>query len=541
MSARRALWLPVLCASLWGASGCDPLPTQILVHVNAEPELLRRTDRLRIRVWGRAPNESSFDEDAFQFETAPTEPGDITWPWLVDLRPQAGDPSRVWRIEAAAYQGAPPDPESVDISPNLLAVARTSASYAEGQIQHVYLLLYDACIDGEPCLDPDSTCAVTGRCEPIGEPGFFNPEAGTPDAGRSMDAGRLDAGRECETRPEECNDMDDDCDGRVDEDFDLETDITRCGSCTTACDAPNGTPSCVAGECRYACFDDYRNCDENPDCETRRGPAHCLGCGMACSDPTPTCSGETCVGACEPPEVECDGRCTNIEDNPEHCGGCGVVCDTRPNATATCGGGGCDYTCNANFDDCDDDLNNDQGTSSNGCESDLREPEHCADCGVQCRSDDCTFAVCNAGMCEEMNADGIDCSIGSCEGTCSSGACDAFCEPDAGPPVDGGMDAGMDPCAGCSDECCSGVCCAAGQYCDSADACAFPEDAGPDADAGCGVCAEDCCGAECCAADEWCDAGTCVPVDGGIGTVDAGFDDADVAEVDASIPVEPGV
>jgi hypothetical protein len=37
--------------------------------------------------------------------------------------------------------------------------------------------------------------------------------------------------------PEACNGLDDDCDGMVDEDFDLATDPAHCGACGSACSA----------------------------------------------------------------------------------------------------------------------------------------------------------------------------------------------------------------------------------------------------------------------------------------------------------------
>lgn len=47
---------------------------------------------------------------------------------------------------------------------------------------------------------------------------------------------------------EECNGVDDDCDGPVDEDFDLTT-TNACGACNTRCEGGNAEWECDAGEC----------------------------------------------------------------------------------------------------------------------------------------------------------------------------------------------------------------------------------------------------------------------------------------------------
>ena len=42
-----------------------------------------------------------------------------------------------------------------------------------------------------------------------------------------------------------CDGEDNDCDGRVDEGYRLETDLMNCGACDRRCEAPNGVPVCV--------------------------------------------------------------------------------------------------------------------------------------------------------------------------------------------------------------------------------------------------------------------------------------------------------
>jgi len=77
------------------------------------------------------------------------------------------------------------------------------------------------------------------------------PDSGAPDAG-GPDTGTPDAGSDagCVVMSETCNDADDDCDGRVDEDFDLDTDSDNCGSCGNTC---GGRDRCCTGTCRRSC------------------------------------------------------------------------------------------------------------------------------------------------------------------------------------------------------------------------------------------------------------------------------------------------
>ena len=52
---------------------------------------------------------------------------------------------------------------------------------------------------------------------------------------------------------ERCDQIDNDCDGKVDEDFDLFTDHENCGGCGTLCTAVSLIGECEAGRCVYIC------------------------------------------------------------------------------------------------------------------------------------------------------------------------------------------------------------------------------------------------------------------------------------------------
>ncbi|MCB9535117.1 MAG: hypothetical protein H6704_02555 [Myxococcales bacterium] len=110
---------------------------------------------------------------------------------------------------------------------------------------------------GQPCTDGEGLCVVRGIyvCDPA-------------------DATRLACNvRAPDPVPEQCNLQDDDCDGAVDEGFDLQTDPANCGLCGTACVAPNAVPSCVDGRCAVAdCLGRFEDLDGLPEngCECNR-------------------------------------------------------------------------------------------------------------------------------------------------------------------------------------------------------------------------------------------------------------------------------
>jgi hypothetical protein len=55
----------------------------------------------------------------------------------------------------------------------------------------------------------------------------------------------------CFPLPETCNALDDDCDGKVDNGFDLLTDVNHCGACAIRC--TGAARRCCTGVCRPGC------------------------------------------------------------------------------------------------------------------------------------------------------------------------------------------------------------------------------------------------------------------------------------------------
>ena len=204
---------------------------------------------------------------------------------------------------------------------------------------------------------------------------------------------------------EACNRADDDCDGRVDEGFDLQTDVAHCGGCGVICAPDDAVPACVAGACTIDdCAAGFVDLD--------RTPAN--GCEYAC-----VAAG---AEACNLADDDCDGRVDegfDLQSSVEHCGGCGQGC-MPPNSAGLCAGGqcrvdrcdgawrdldrdvanGCECrvqfeTCNAADDDCDGRVDEDYDfdfdvNHCGGCDQRCDPPNAIALCvGRQCRVDEC--------------------------------------------------------------------------------------------------------------------------------------------------------
>ncbi|MFN7131549.1 MAG: MopE-related protein, partial [Myxococcales bacterium] len=138
-------------------------------------------------------------------------------------------------------------------------------------------------------------------------------------------------------RTETCNELDDDCDGVVDNGFNLQNDLANCGKCGTVCSVRNGTPDCDSGQCVVqSCnvsqgFDD---CDKrySTGCEQDIWSSldHCGGCNKLCAfaNASARCTGGACsIGPCNPgwydanenPADGCEYQCTFLSatDTPD--------------------------------------------------------------------------------------------------------------------------------------------------------------------------------------------------------------------------------
>ena len=142
------------------------------------------------------------------------------------------------------------------------------------------------------------------------------------------------------TGPEVCDYTDNDCNGVVDDDFDVMVDVLNCGECGIRCfDPPNAVPVCDNGTCRYRCEEGWW--DTN-------------------LDPLDGCEADTCevtnegVEACDMIDNDCDGDVDEgiVKDTIESCGDYCVECDL-PNADPACIDGVCRVdACHAGYIDC---------------------------------------------------------------------------------------------------------------------------------------------------------------------------------------------
>ena len=274
-----------------------------------------------------------------------------------------------------------------------------------------------------------------GRCgNPCAPPGAFGECIAGSCTIASCDVGYYDLDGDptngCEYRCTEtaendavCNNRDDDCDGVIDEDVLLMTDVANCGSCGRTCRFSRATASCVAGSCTLsACDAGYFDLDGSP----------ANGCEYAC----------TAMGAetCNRRDDDCDGMID--EGNPGGGAACGITTGACSAGTLTCTAGTLRCmgetlptveSCNMLDDNCD-------GTTDEGF---LDAVDNCGMCGNVCMFDNaiatCTARVCRLAVCEPgfVNRDGL--AANGCEYRCDI----------AGAEVCNGRD---DDCDGMTDE-----------------------------------------------------------------------------------------
>lgn len=273
--------------------------------------------------------------------------------------------------------------------------------------------------------------------------------------------------------------------------YDLDTDETHCGACSTVCGAGE---SCCSGDC----------VDLNTDRD------HCAACAAACAADeiclegvcTPCPTGNQVCGnvCCLSSQTCCDEVCVDdLDSNANHCGACGNLCPR---------------ICPKNLDD--PSICSGPRCCSNGeCLASLEfDRNNCGDCGHACAAGE----TCCSGECVDLDSNSGHC--GTCGDACRNGrtCCNGACrnlDSDAGNCGECGNDCienGGVPDASC----CAGVCCGdrGGAMRCCADQCL---DAGADP-LNCGecglVCASlVCCGAQCCPPLFDCDPllGECLP------------------------------
>ncbi|MFT4705193.1 MAG: hypothetical protein ACI81R_002901, partial [Bradymonadia bacterium] len=292
-----------------------------------------------------------------------------------------------------------------------------------------------------------------------------------------------------------CNEIDDDCDGLVDNGFDFTSDIENCGGCGQICDPVHADGICAAGSCTITrCELGFSDCNAVAfdGCEVASGfdALNCGACGVVCdvANGDASCFGGAClVDECNEPYFDCDtnprnGCEANLDTSEAHCGDCFSVC-------AVAGGVGlCDEgECNVGL--CNGDRANCDSRVDNGCEVDLgTDSLNCGGCDVSCQTPNaqsrcidrgCEVLGCDPGFrdCDDLYGTGCEANIaadinncGGCGivcdyanadavcvgGSCAINACDpgfSNCDALQGNGCEANLFADSDNCGGCGDDC----------------------------------------------------------------------------------------
>ena len=267
-----------------------------------------------------------------------------------------------------------------------------------------------------------------------------------------------------------CDGADNNCNGLIDEGFDLQNDAANCGQCGNLCSAAHATGRCQGGQCGFTCLPGYVDLDGQPEngCEHPCTPSNngieicdgedndCNGliddgatdvgqpCGTnGCQPGGMTCiaGAPVCVGAGQPSQEVCDGR-----DNDCN----GLIDESDPNLGKPCypsGADGCNlqtgacagqcrlgaWVCTAGalvcmgavtpqLEVCDGKDNDCDGLVDEDFQLQT-DPRYCGSCDHACTyahaSGLCSNGQCQMGPCQDGWADADHNPSNGCEYACT--------------------------------------------------------------------------------------------------------------------------
>jgi hypothetical protein len=281
----------------------------------------------------------------------------------------------------------------------------------------------DTDLDGTPdCTDkcsgktdttyvPDTSCGV-GHCR-------SNNEASTCVNGVET---QCKAGEPLGSSDSTCDGVDDDCDGKIDEDFGMRSSSCGKGACgrtgMVSCVAGKTVDSCVAGAAPAMDDDSCDGMDDDCDGEVDEDyPEKSSTCasGACASTGTISCSAGKVVDSCEArePVSDSDATCNNVD---EDCDG-KVDEDYKPTATK-CGVGACASTGTTSCS---------KGKVVDSCKPAAKPSENDTSCNDV--DDDCNGKVddgftasatkCGQGVCAATGT--LTCAGGSTKDSCVAG------------------------------------------------------------------------------------------------------------------------
>jgi hypothetical protein len=269
-----------------------------------------------------------------------------------------------------------------------------------------------ACTNNCPAPDP---CIAANSCT-LGISGQTNGCHGVcaSDGRTTCPAGGVVVCAHPAAGTEACNGLDDDCDGLIDDGFNLLTDVQNCGSCSFVCALPGASAqSCVAGACRStACAAGFADIDKNTlnGCEYACPvfPTKAETCNNTdddCNgaiDDSPTDAGQPCSGGCPAPNAcVTAGTCSppvTVQGN-----GCYGVCRNGGLSVCTAGALGCKYSTVQSNEVCNNLDDNCDGRTDEGFDK-QNDPGNCGSCANVCAATNATARACTAGVCGAVTA-----------------------------------------------------------------------------------------------------------------------------------------